>query len=65
MNTTEKKDKKDIYKYQNDYNREHYERIAVTYPKGTKERIKATGQSLNNFIKAATLAALDQIEKEG
>lgn len=54
--------KQDMYKRINEYNKEHYERIGVSYPKGTKERILATGDTLNNFIKSAVLAELDRIE---
>lgn len=50
------------YDYQNNYNKEHYERIGVTFEKGTKDRIIATGDTLNNFIKSAVLAELDRIE---
>lgn len=52
------------YKAQNDYNKENYERIAVMAPKGTKERIKAIGEkSINSFVIASLLRALDDREK--
>ena len=42
---------KTYYKYRNDYNRTHYERINVLVPPGTKDRIRAvTDISLSSFI---------------
>ncbi len=41
-------------KYQNDYNREKYDRIQLAIPKGSKEKIKkraeALGMSTNAYI---------------
>ena len=60
---TEKKDYKGklqgIYKRQNDHIREHYDRVSVTLPKGTKEKITATGQSINGFINQAIIEKLN------
>lgn len=50
-------------KWHNTYNKEHYERLITTFPKGTKERIQATGITLNNFIKSAVLKALEDAER--
>lgn len=50
------------YKKQNEYNKENYYRVSVLFEKDVKNRIKATGQSANSFIKAAVLAALDAYE---
>lgn len=50
------------YKKQNEYNKENYYRVSVLFPKDVKERIAATGQSANSFIKAATLQALEEYE---
>ena len=52
------------YKRQNDYIKEKYDRISVTLPKGTKERIKATGNTVNGFITIAVLERLQLEEKE-
>ena len=53
------------YKAQNEYNKENYERITVMAPKGTKDRIKATGEkSVNKFIVSSVLRSLDQHEKD-
>lgn len=45
----------DQYKYQNDFNREKYDRVNITFPKGKKKIIeehwKAKGyKSLNTYI---------------
>lgn len=51
------------YARQNDYIKNNFDRISVTLPKGTKERITATGESVNGFINKLVAAALDQQEK--
>ena len=39
------------YNRQNKYIAESFDRVSVTLPKGTKERIKAaTGESINGYI---------------
>lgn len=44
----------DSVKYKNDFQRDHYDRIALNVPKGQKEIIKAyassVGKSVNTFI---------------
>lgn len=50
------------YKKQNEAIKENYDRVSVTLPKGTKERIKATGESINGFIIRSVLADLDRME---
>ena len=50
------------YKRQNEHIKENYDRVSVTLPKGTKERIKATGESINSFIIRSVLADLDRLE---
>lgn len=46
-----------LIQYNNQYNKENYDRINLTLPKGYKERIKefsdANGESVNAFIKRA------------
>ena len=39
-----------------------YDRVSVTLPKGTKERIKATGESINGFIIRSVIAELERLE---
>ena len=35
------------------YSKENYDRILVKFPKGTKERIQTTGETVNGFINRA------------
>ena len=48
------------YTYRNSYNKEHYDRLTALLPKGTKERIKATGESANGMIVRLILAELER-----
>ena len=51
------------YARQNEYIKNNYDRISVTFQKGTKERIKATGaKSINSFIIEAVEKELKNIE---
>ncbi|MBO7713958.1 MAG: hypothetical protein J6S85_10340 [Methanobrevibacter sp.] len=43
---------------------ENYEKILLRVPKGTKEKLNATGESLNGFINKAILERLDQISTD-
>lgn len=54
----------DRYKKQNDKIKENYDRISVTLPKGTKDRIKNAGLTVNGYINALVLADLERIENE-
>ena len=51
------KDKEKAIKYNNEFNKNAYDRINLTVPKGEKEIIKAhadkTGESVNGFINRA------------
>lgn len=47
------------YARQNDYIKNNFERVSVTFPKGTKDRIKKTGQTVNGFINNVVKEALD------
>ena len=53
--------------YQNDYIRERYDRIIFLVPKGEKEALKETAQSLgmsmNEFIRSAVKDKMAQYEK--
>lgn len=53
--------KKRIQK-QNDRIRENYDRISVTLPKGTKDRIQAQGLTINGFVNQLVLDKLDELE---
>ena len=50
------------YKNQNNYIKNNYDRISLTLPKGTKDRIKAQGQSVNGFVNNLVLAELERLE---
>ena len=49
------------YARQNDYIKKNFDRVSVTLPKGTKERIAATGESVNGFINRLVAEALEGI----
>lgn len=51
------------YKRQNDYIKNNYDRVSVTLPKGTKERITAAGETLNGFINRVIMEELERIGK--
>ena len=40
--------------------KENYDRISITLPKGTKERIKSKGESINGYITRLVLTDLDK-----
>lgn len=45
------------------YAKENYDRILVKFPKGTKEQIQGTGETVNGFINKAVADRLKQAEK--
>ena len=47
------------YARQNDFIKNSYDRVSVTLPKGTKQRITDTGQSVNAFINNAVMEKLN------
>lgn len=51
------------YKRQNEHIKENYDRVSITLPKGTKERIKGTGESINGFVCRLVVSELDRLEK--
>lgn len=51
------------YKRQNKYIQDNYDRISVTLPKGTKERIKAAGKTCNGLINALVMEWLEYQEQ--
>lgn len=42
------------------YAKENYDRILVKFPKGTKEQIQATGETVNGFINKAVMEKLER-----
>lgn len=45
-----------------EYEAEKYDKVLIRFPRGTKDRIQATGQSVNGFTVAAVLNALDNTQ---
>lgn len=41
------------------YAKENYDRVLVKFPKGTKEKIKETGETVNGFINKAVADRLE------
>ena len=69
MTDVKKKKKKELqsyltdrYKKQNDKIKDNYDRISVTLPKGTMDRIKAAGLSINGYINKLVLEDLEKLE---
>ena len=52
------------YKRQNEYIKGNYDRVSATLPKGTTERIKALGLSINGLINDLVLAELERLERD-
>jgi hypothetical protein len=50
------------YKRQNNYIKKKFDRVSVTLPKGTKDKIIASGDTLNGFINKAVAAMLESVE---
>ena len=44
------------------YEAANYDNVRVLLPRGTKDRIKATGATVNGFINRAVLEKLDTIQ---
>ena len=66
----EEKEKKKLenlnkrYKKQNEAIAKKYDRVSATLPKGTTDRIKALGFTVNGFINDLILAELERLERE-
>ncbi len=43
-----------------EYEKKNYDKVLVRFPKGTKDRIVETGNSLNGFIVSAVIEKLNQ-----
>ena len=52
------------YKKNNEKIKQNYDRVSIALPKGTKDRIKATGDTLNNFIINAVMEKLKAAEAD-
>lgn len=42
----------------------NYDKVLIRFPKGTKERITATGATLNGFTVSAVLDRLEEMETD-
>lgn len=49
---------------QNEWIKENYDRVSVTLPKGTKEKIKSLGYSVNEFLNEAVKVMLEANETQ-
>lgn len=62
------RDKEKAIKYNNEYNKNAYDRINLTVPKGKKEQIKAfaegKGESVNGFINRAIDETINKESEE-
>lgn len=52
------------YKKQNEYIKGNYDRVSATLPKGTTERIKMLGLTVNGLINDLVLAELERLEHD-
>lgn len=63
------KEKRDAFAYNNKYNKEAYDRINFTVPKGKKELIQSaaahTGESVNGFIWRVVQEELERVAQDG
>lgn len=41
-----------------------YDRIMIRFPKGTRDRIKSTGESINGYVVRCVLSRLDDQETQ-
>lgn len=48
-------------RYANQYARETYDRINVLLPKGTKDRIQKSGETMNSFVNRLVEAELERM----
>ncbi len=58
------KDKAQGIRYNNDYNKQTYDRVTIMLPKGGKEELQTAarqaGQSVNEYVKQAISARMDR-----
>lgn len=52
------------YKRQNEHIKNNYDRVSLTLPKGTAERIKAQGMTINGYINKLVLEDLEKLERK-
>ena len=64
MKTKERAKLETQYKRQNEFIKENYDRVSVALPKGTKDRILATGESVNGFIGRLVAQELSKADQQ-
>ena len=52
------------YKRQNEHIKENYDRVSITLPKGTTDRIKSKGFTVNGYINKLVLQDLERLERK-
>lgn len=52
------------YKRQNEHIKENYDRVSITLPKGTTDRIKSQGFTVNGYINKLVLEDLERLERK-
>ncbi len=52
------------YKRQNEYIKKNFDRVSVTLPAGTKDKITAKGESINGYISRLVLSDLEGEDEE-
>lgn len=55
-----KKQLQKIYKYQNDYIKNNYDRISITLPTGSKQKINTAGETINGLFNKLFLEWMHQ-----
>ncbi len=63
VNKKTQKRTKQQYKRQNERIKEYYDRVSIALPKGTKERIRKKGETLNGYITRLVLADLGEVSE--
>lgn len=52
------------YRRQNEHIKENYDRVSITLPKGTTDRIKSQGFTVNGYINKLVLQDLEKLERK-
>lgn len=55
---------KERVKRQNEHIKENYDRVSITLPKGTTDRIKSQGFTVNGYINKLVLQDLERLERK-
>ena len=52
------------YKRQNEHIKNNYDRVSLTLPKGTRDRITRQGLTVNGYINKLVLEDLEKLERK-